>query len=126
MNDIIQFLFSVNNREPLDILLQTLALAAIAVIVIWLAQLVWFRTLRNSHPGEPVDVLYNLALLRSLVSYMILLAVFFFFMIKINGLHAFRWSEPAFYLAMLPLLIVFLIPLLVYLIRYSRLMNLIK
>lgn len=126
MDIIHDLFFSVQNRDPLDLLLQFLALAAVAFLVIWLCQLIWFRVLRKSHPGEPVDIIYQLAMLRSLVTYLFLVAVLFFFMIRINGLHTFRWSDPGFYLALLPFLLIFLIPVLLYFVRYSRLMKLIK
>lgn len=126
MDKINDLFFSVQNRDPLDVLLQTLAMSALAILVIWLCQVLWFRYLRKAHPREPVDVLYQLAMLRSLITYIFLLAVLFFFAIKINGLHTFRWSDPDFYLALLPFLLTFLIPVLLYIVGYSRLMKLIK
>lgn len=126
MDTLRELYFGLNNTDPVDLLLQTLVLVGTALLLIWLARIVWFRALRSNHPGEPVDILYQIAVLRSHITFMFLFAVYFFFLIKVNGLHAFRWSSGAFYLGLLPVILMFLIPLVLYFVRYNRLMNLLK
>lgn len=126
MDTVKDLFFNINNTSPVDLLLQTLVLIGASLLVIWLARVFWFRSLRSSHPSEPVDVLYHIAVLRSYITFMVVFAIYFFFLIKLNGLHAFRWSDGSFYLGLLPVILMFILPLVLYFVRYSRLIKLLK
>ena len=89
-----------------------------SALVVWLGWYLFSRLARKSKLRR--ELILRLALLRSYALFMVLFAVYLFFLVRVNGLHAFHWNRPVFYLALGPQLLTFLLSILLFGLSYTR------
>ena len=78
--------------SPLLLLLRFLALIGISAVFIWGFILLIMRFSYNS-PVDSFLLTWKFSILKSLISFVFLFSIYLFFLIKVNGLHWFNWSE---------------------------------
>ena len=126
MKQIIDLIFLVERPSPVELVLQLLILGLLSMLILWLAMIFWSRILRKANTKEPIDVSMKLSYMRSLLTYLFCFVIYFFFLIRVNGLHAFYWDRPEFYLAMAPRILIFLVLIAFFVNQYNKLLKLLK
>jgi len=122
------YLMLIEKLEPIQMLLQLTSLLIAGLLIIWLAQMIWFRRIKGSNQAfnEPIDIIGKLSLQYSLITYLLLFGIYFLFLVKHNGLHVFQWTKPEFYLILIPRLIAYLGAIILYLNRNKILNRILK
>lgn len=105
---------------PLQISLRLLCLFAIAGLLLWLLWLGIYALEMRKSKRLHADVLRPLSLFKALIAFMVLYAVYFFFLIKVNGLHVFRWTFMPFYTGISPQLLLFVTAMILFFASYGR------
>ncbi len=106
MNTLEQLLFGMSNVPPSQLMIRTALLLIAALALVWAIQRLLLMRSRKQLPHR--DFLLPEVLLTSLIVVALLLATYWFFVLRQNAMEAFRWQEPAFYLNLAPILIVVL------------------
>ena len=101
-----------------DISRESLMGQVLYLFVIWIIQLIIIK-LGKKHLVKREELL-KISLLISLVVYFVFLSIYFGLIINYNGIHQFRWTEPKFYLGILPLIITYIAIITVYIITSVR------
>jgi hypothetical protein len=70
----------------------------LSAFIIWLLWVILSKVMYKKNETLPKEYKLKLALMWSLIWYYIIFSIYLFFFFKRNGIDAFHWSNPQFYL----------------------------
>lgn len=85
-------LFLFEFTTPLWLFLRLLSILGVSVILIWLFNTVLMRFLYKQE-NDSFTLEWKFSILKSLMIFVLFFSVYLFFLIKVNGLHWFLWSQ---------------------------------
>lgn len=77
---------------PIGLLWRFLAIIGISVFILWLFITVYMHYFYKEEK-QPFTLTWKFSFLKSIIFYVLLFSVYFFFLIKINGIHWFDWMK---------------------------------
>lgn len=112
-------IFEIGIQSWLDFIIKTSILFALSAIVLWLVYIVIVK-LTSKKTKLHRDFFLRIQFLWSLFVLFLLLNVYWFFLIKINGIHAFDWLSYAFYLDISSQIIIYLSVIIIFVISLKK------
>ena len=105
-------LFLFDFATPMWLFLRLLSIIGISAVLIWLINTLLMRFLYKQE-NDSFTFVWKFSILKSLIIFVLFFSVYLFFLIKVNGLHWFLWSQFPFsiiniYFLLAPELIVLL------------------
>jgi len=85
-------LFLFDFATPIWLFLRLLSLNGISAVLIWFIHTVLMRFLYKQE-DKSFTLVWKFSILKSLIIFVLFFSVYLFFLIKVNGLHWFLWSQ---------------------------------
>lgn len=98
-------LFDLSELDIASVLQKAIVFLLIWGLVFYLVYFLLTKLLFANNAGLQRDQLLKLNQLRAFIATVFIFCIYFFFLIKFNGLDKFQWAEPSFYLSILPQLL---------------------
>ena len=123
-------LFLFDFATPIWLFLRLLSLIGISAVLIWFIHTVLMRFLYKQE-DKSFTLVWKFSILKSLIIFVLFFSVYLFFLIKVNGLHWFLWSQFPFsiiniYFLLAPELLVLLGVISLFYYQESQIKKLIK
>ncbi len=123
-------LFLFDFATPIWLFLRLLSLIGISAVLIWFIHTVLMRFLYKQE-DKSFTLVWKFSILKSLIIFVLFFSVYLFFLIKVNGLHWFLWSQFPFsiiniYFLLAPELLVLLGVISLFYYQKSQIKKLIK
>jgi hypothetical protein len=123
-------LFLFDFATPIWLFLRLLSIIGISAVLIWLIHTILMRFLYRQE-NDSFTLVWKFSILKSLIIFVLCFSVYLFFLIKINGLHWFLWSQFPFsiiniYFLLAPELLVLLGIISLFYFQKSQIKKLIK
>lgn len=120
METINQFLFDLTGQTTyVDIFIKSLLFITISVVLIYslffLLTKILYRKI-NLHRDNAI----RLSLLWAFVAFFFIINIYFFFLVRHNGVESFLWQKPTFYLLLFPFMMIYLGTIIVFVILYNQ------
>ena len=98
----------------------------LSIAIIWLLWTILSQKMYVKNEKLPKEYKLKLALMWSLIFYYVIFSIYLFFFFKRNGIDAFHWGNPKFYLAISSHLISIIASIIFFLVKQFQLSNSIK
>jgi len=126
MGFLIDLFFKTDYTNLSFVLERIIVFALLSVAIIWLLWTILSKTMYKKNEKLSKEYKLKLAFIWSLIFYYVIFSIYLFFFFKQNGVDAFQWSNPKFYLEISGHLISVIASILCFLISQFKLANSIK